>query len=66
MAAVKGYDDSDSLAAEMDASEALAFARKNPHAFLATMKRHGTPQLSPVLVGVDSRDRLVASTRESQ
>jgi PPOX class probable F420-dependent enzyme len=49
----------------MDAAEALAFARKNPHAVLATMKRDGTPQLSPVLVSVDSRDRLVVSTRES-
>jgi PPOX class probable F420-dependent enzyme len=49
----------------MDAAEALAFARKNPHAVLATMKRDRTPQLSPVLVGVDSQDRLVVSTRES-
>jgi PPOX class probable F420-dependent enzyme len=53
------------FAAEMDAAEALTFARKNPHAVLATMKRDGTPQLSPVLVGVDSKDRLVISTRES-
>src|SRR5215210_3667632 len=37
----------------MDATEALAFARKNPRAVLATMKRDGTPQLSPVLVSVD-------------
>jgi PPOX class probable F420-dependent enzyme len=49
----------------MDAAEALAFARKNPHAVLATMKRDGTPQLSPVLVSVDSQDRLVVSTRET-
>jgi len=49
----------------MDAADALAFARKNPHAVLATMKRDGTPQLSPVLVGVDSQDRLVVSTRET-
>jgi hypothetical protein len=40
--------------------------RKNPHAFFATMKRDDTPQLSPVLVGVDSQDRLVLSTRETQ
>jgi PPOX class probable F420-dependent enzyme len=49
----------------MDAAEALAFARRNPRAVLATMKRDGTPQLSPVLVGVDSQDRLVVSTRET-
>jgi Pyridoxamine 5'-phosphate oxidase len=58
-------DDPDWLATDMNAAEALAFARKNPHAVLATMKRDGTPQLSPVLVGVDSQDRLVVSTRES-
>jgi PPOX class probable F420-dependent enzyme len=52
------------FAADMDATEALAFARKNRHAVLASMKRDGTP-LSPVLVGVDSKDRLVVSTRES-
>jgi PPOX class probable F420-dependent enzyme len=49
----------------MDAAEAFAFARKNPRAVLATMKRDGTPQLSPVLVGVDSQDRLLISTRET-
>jgi PPOX class probable F420-dependent enzyme len=49
----------------MDAAEALAFARNNPRGVLATMKRDGTPQLSPVLVSVDSQDRLVISTRES-
>jgi hypothetical protein len=30
----------------MDPAEALAFARKTPHAVLATMKRDGTPQRS--------------------
>jgi PPOX class probable F420-dependent enzyme len=49
----------------MDVAEALAFARKNPNAVLGTMKRDGTPQLVPVLVGVDSQDCLVVSTRES-
>ena len=49
----------------MDAAEAIAFARKNPHGVLASMKRDGTPQLSPVLVGVDSQDRLVVSTGET-
>ena len=45
--------------------DALAFARKNPHAVLATINLDGTPQLSPVRVGVDSQDRLVISTRET-
>jgi PPOX class probable F420-dependent enzyme len=49
----------------MDISEALEFARKNPRAVLATMKRDGRPQLTPVLVGVDAQDRLVVSTRET-
>ena len=49
----------------MDISQALEFARKNPRAVLATMKRDGTPQLTPVLVGVDAQDRLVVSTRET-
>ena len=49
----------------MEISEAIEFARKNPRAVLATMKRDGTPQMSPVLVGVDRADRLVVSTRET-
>src|SRR4029450_13028434 len=49
----------------MDATEALAFGRRNPRAVLATMKRDGTPQLSPVLVGVHTEDRLLVSTRET-
>ena len=53
------------FAADMDAAEALAFARKNPHAVLATMKRDGT-LLSPVLVGVDLKDRLVSVSANPQ
>ena len=49
----------------MDLTQALEFARKNPRAVLATMKRDGTPQMSPILVGVDKDDRLVISTRET-
>ena len=49
----------------MEAAEALEFVRKNPRAVLATMKRDGTPQLSPLLIGLDSQDRLVVSTRET-
>jgi PPOX class probable F420-dependent enzyme len=49
----------------MDLAGVLEFTRKNPRAVLATMKHDGTPQLSPVLVGVDDQDRLVVSTRET-
>src|SRR4029450_7694534 len=45
--------------------DAIAFARRNPDAVLATIKSDGTPQWSLLLVGVDSQDRLVISTRET-
>ena len=47
----------------MDLPEALAFLRKNHRAVLATSRRDGRPQLSPVLVAVDDEDRIVISTR---
>jgi PPOX class probable F420-dependent enzyme len=37
----------------MEISEALDFVRANHHAVLATVRRDGTPQQSPVTVGVD-------------
>jgi PPOX class probable F420-dependent enzyme len=49
----------------MDIDRARAFVRKNPRAVLATQRRDGTPQMSPVLVGVDDNGRLVVSTRET-
>jgi PPOX class probable F420-dependent enzyme len=49
----------------MDIDQATAFARDNPRAVLATMRRDGTPQMTPVLVGVDEKNRLVISTRET-
>lgn len=49
----------------MEVEEALRFARQHHHAVLATMRRDGTPQMSPVVVGVDEEDRLVVSTRET-
>jgi PPOX class probable F420-dependent enzyme len=42
-----------------------AFVRSHHRAVLATMRRDGLPQLSPVLVGVDTDDALVISTRET-
>jgi PPOX class probable F420-dependent enzyme len=48
----------------MEISEALAFVRAHHHAVLATTKRDGTPQLSPVTAGVDAEGRIVISTRE--
>jgi len=49
----------------MDIDQTTAFARDNPRAVLATMRRDGTPQMTPVLVGVDEKNRLVISTRET-
>lgn len=49
----------------METDEALAFIRENPRAILATRKRDGSPQLSPVLAAVDDEGRLVISSRET-
>lgn len=48
----------------MDHTEALAYVRDNDRAVLATMKRDGTPQLSPVTVGVVD-DTILMSTRQT-
>ena len=48
----------------MEIHEAIAFARTNHHAVLSTMRRDGTPQLSPVTVAVDDADRVVISSRQ--
>jgi len=49
----------------MDIDEAVAFARSNHHAVLHTYRRDGSPQLSPVTVGVDPEGRLTVSSRET-
>ena len=41
-----------------------AFIRTHHRGVLATLRRDGLPQLSPVLVGVDDNDELIISTRE--
>jgi PPOX class probable F420-dependent enzyme len=48
----------------MDLDEARAFVRANHRAVLATMRRDGTPQLSPVACTVDAGGAVVVSTRE--
>ncbi len=47
----------------MDLDAATQFVRDNHRAVLATIRRDGTPQMSPVIVGVDTGGRLVISTR---
>jgi len=49
----------------MNLDEAREFVRTNHNAVLATRRRDGAPQLSPVAVDVDAEGRVVVSTRES-
>jgi PPOX class probable F420-dependent enzyme len=44
--------------------DALDFLRKNRRCVLATYRRDGQAQLSPVSATVDAEDRVVISTRE--
>jgi PPOX class probable F420-dependent enzyme len=49
----------------MELDEAREFVRVNHRAVLATTKRDGTPQLSPVTVAVDGGGAITVSTRET-
>lgn len=49
----------------MEINDALDFVRTNSHAVLSTLRRDGTPQLSPVTVGVDTDDRVIVSSRQT-
>jgi len=49
----------------MTHEDVLEFIRHSPRAVLATGRRDGTAQLSPVLVAVDAESRVIISTRET-
>jgi PPOX class probable F420-dependent enzyme len=49
----------------MDVEAALRFARENHRAVLATRRRDGRVQLSPVVCSVDDDGKIVISTRET-
>jgi len=49
----------------VDAESVREFARTNHRAVLATARRDGRPQLSPVLVGLHDDGRLHVSTSET-
>jgi len=49
----------------VDVEAARKFVSENHHAVLCTRRRDGTPQMSPVVVAVDSDGRLGISTRET-
>ncbi len=48
----------------MDLAAAVEFARHHHRSVLATRKADGSPQLSPVVHGVDVEGRLLVSTRD--
>jgi PPOX class probable F420-dependent enzyme len=49
----------------IDAATAREFLRTNHNAVLATTRKNGRPQLSPVTAGIDEQGRVVISTRET-
>jgi PPOX class probable F420-dependent enzyme len=49
----------------MDLDAAREFVRTNHHAILATRRRDGRPQMSPVACGVDDAGRVIVSSRET-
>jgi PPOX class probable F420-dependent enzyme len=49
----------------MDLDRARDFIRDNHRAVLATRRRDGTDQLSPVLVNLDGEGRAIVSSRET-
>ena len=49
----------------MDLEKAREYVRTRHRAVLSTLKSDGTPQLSPVTVGVDADGHVVVSSRET-
>lgn len=49
----------------MDAAAAREFVSQHHHAILATRRRDGTPQMSPIAVAVDPIGQLTVSSRET-
>ncbi len=49
----------------MEIDEAIEYVHRNHNAVLATLKQDGSPQLSPVTVGVDEGSRVIISTRQT-
>jgi PPOX class probable F420-dependent enzyme len=49
----------------MDLNQARTYVKANSHAVLSTVRRDGTPQMSPVTAAVDAEGRIVVSSRET-
>lgn len=50
----------------MDPRDATEFIRANHNAVLATFRRDGRPQMSPVTAGVDEEGRVIISVTEDR
>ncbi|MGZ6790408.1 MAG: PPOX class F420-dependent oxidoreductase [Mycobacteriaceae bacterium] len=49
----------------MQLDDARSFIRDHSRALLATLRADGTPQMSPVLIGLDTEGNAVVSSRET-
>jgi PPOX class probable F420-dependent enzyme len=49
----------------MDLDEARAVIAEQHHVVMATLRRDGTPQMSPVLAAVDDEGRVMVSSRQT-
>ena len=49
----------------MQLDDARNFIRNHSRALLATLRADGTPQMSPVLIGLDTEGNAVVSSRET-
>lgn len=49
----------------MELDHARGVISEQHHAVLATLRREGTPQMSPVVAAVDGQGRVVVSTRQT-
>jgi PPOX class probable F420-dependent enzyme len=49
----------------MDISAAIEFIRTNHRGVLATLRRDGSPQLTPITCSVDAQGKVVVSSRET-
>ena len=50
--------------ASVDIAKAIEFIKEHPRAIIATRRRDGAPQMSPIVAAADDDGRLLISTRE--
>jgi len=49
----------------MDLDQARAFIKENPRSVLATRRKDGSPQMTPIVAALDAEGRVVISSRET-